>query len=56
MTRARPSRPTDSTSPADPAADCPGALAAAWDALTPEQMRRRGSLKWNHYPGDVIAA
>ena len=50
MTRARSSRPTDS------ADDSPGALAAAWDALTAEQMRRRGSLKWNRYPGDVIAA
>ena len=50
MTRTRSSRPTDS------ADDSPGALTAAWDALTAEQMRRRGSLKWNHYPGDVIAA
>ena len=57
MTRARPSRPTDSTSSVDPAtADCLGVLTAVWDALTLEQMCRRGSLKWNHYPGDVIAA
>ncbi|MDU0348555.1 MalY/PatB family protein [Actinomyces sp. MRS3W] len=29
---------------------------AAFDALTPEVMRRRGSLKWTMYPGDVIGA
>ncbi|WP_172193188.1 MalY/PatB family protein [Actinomyces faecalis] len=31
------------------------ATVAAWDALTPEEMRRRGSLKWSQ-PGDVIGA
>ena len=52
--RARPSRPDD---PADDSADdSPEALAAAWDALTAQQMRRRGSLKWTRHPGDVIAA
>ncbi|WP_147681262.1 MalY/PatB family protein [Actinomyces ruminicola] len=29
---------------------------AAFDALTPEVMRRRGSLKWSMYSGDVIGA
>ncbi|MBW3069296.1 aminotransferase class I/II-fold pyridoxal phosphate-dependent enzyme [Actinomyces sp. 594] len=29
---------------------------AEFDALTPEVMRKRGSLKWTMYPGDVIGA
>lgn len=32
------------------------ATTAAFDALTPDVMRRRGSLKWTMYPGDVIGA
>ena len=31
-------------------------LVRAFDALTPEIMRRRGSLKWTQYGGDVIGA
>lgn len=29
---------------------------AAFNALTPAELRRRGSLKWTYYPGDVIGA
>ncbi|WP_338063904.1 hypothetical protein [Actinomyces ruminis] len=32
------------------------AATAAFDALTCEVMRQRGSLKWTLYPGDVIGA
>ncbi|MBE6482184.1 MAG: aminotransferase class I/II-fold pyridoxal phosphate-dependent enzyme [Actinomyces ruminicola] len=42
------------TAPA-PAFDA-AATEAAFDALTPEAMRQRGSLKWSMYPGDVIGA
>ncbi len=31
-------------------------LAQAFDSLTPQQMRERGSLKWSQYPGDVVGA
>jgi len=31
-------------------------LVRAFDALTPEVMRHRGSLKWTQYGGDVIGA
>ena len=31
-------------------------ITRAFDALTPEVMRARGSMKWTHYPGDVIGA
>ncbi|WP_103063330.1 MalY/PatB family protein [Actinomyces qiguomingii] len=32
------------------------ATEAAFDALSPAEMQRRGSLKWTMYPGDVIGA
>ncbi len=34
----------------------PTSLVTGFDALTPEVMRARGSLKWTRYPGDVIGA
>ena len=41
--------PTASAAPQDD-------LVRAFDALTPEVMRGRGSLKWTQYGGDVIGA
>ena len=41
--------PTASAAPHDD-------LVRAFDALTPEVMRSRGSLKWTQYDGDVIGA
>lgn len=41
--------PTASAAPQDD-------LVRAFDALTPEVMRSRGSLKWTQYDGDVIGA
>lgn len=42
----------DTTGPHESAHD----LLASFDALTPETMRARGSLKWSTYDGDVIGA
>ncbi|MDO4243362.1 MAG: aminotransferase class I/II-fold pyridoxal phosphate-dependent enzyme [Actinomyces sp.] len=33
-----------------------GSTLAEFDALTPQVLRSRGSVKWTQYPGDVIAA
>jgi cysteine-S-conjugate beta-lyase len=30
-------------------------LSAQWDALTPDDLRRRGTVKWNHFDPDVLA-
>ncbi|RRD29702.1 MalY/PatB family protein [Actinomyces bowdenii] len=38
------------------AAPSPAAITRAFDALTPEVMRERGSLKWTRHSGDVIGA
>lgn len=53
--------PDPATSPAPGARGAtaplpPTGLTRAFDALTPQIMRERGSLKWSHYPGDVIGA
>lgn len=37
-------------------ADSAPDLVASWDALTPEVIRSRGSMKWTAYDGDVIGA
>lgn len=49
---------TASSAPAGPASAVAPQddLVRAFDALTPEIMRRRGSLKWTQYGGDVIGA
>ncbi|WP_310732072.1 MULTISPECIES: MalY/PatB family protein [Actinomyces] len=39
-----------------PAPGSATSLTRSFDALTPEVMRERGSLKWTYYPGDIIGA
>ena len=51
-----PSSSASATSSAASLHPSPAGLTRVFDALTPEVMRARGSLKWTRYPGDVIGA